>query len=91
MSGIMLGNLTIKQMEDRAGIKFPAELVEYMKTRHQSKAENVQPGKWHCFDLPFTLVCGDMETAKEIYSHLKPFSDKFTEPMQIALNQKGKS
>jgi len=56
-----------------------------METRRQHKAEGVRPGEWHCFDIPFNLVCGDMETAKEIHRHLAPFSSKFKEPLQISL------
>ena len=85
---IMLGNLSIKEMETRTGIKFPADLVAYMGAKHQDKAEDVMPGKWHCFDIPFTLVCGDMDTATEIYSHLKSMSGDFKHQLHISL-QKG--
>ncbi len=82
----MLGNLSLKEMQTRSGVEFPTELLEYMGSRHQELAENVAPGKWHCFDLPFTLVCGDMETAQSIYNYLVPFTSKFKEQMQIAVN-----
>ncbi len=82
----MLGNLTIEEMQKRAGVIFPQELVEYMQRRKQESASNVKAGKWHCFDLPFTLVCGDRETATEIFKYLKPLSPKFKEKMQIALS-----
>lgn len=32
------------------------------------------------------LECGDMETATEIYNHLKVFSSDFKEPLQISLS-----
>lgn len=82
---IMLGNLSIEEIEIRSGITFPEDLKSYMATRHQPEAGNVKPSKWHCFDIPFTLVCGDRETATEIYKYLKPFSSEFKEPLQIAL------
>lgn len=81
----MLGDLTVEQMESRAGVEFPDELKAYMADRHQPAAANVQPGKWHCFDLPFMLVCGDMETAQAIYNHLLPLTSQFKEPMQIGV------
>lgn len=81
----MLGNLNIKEIERRAGITFPSELAEYMKSRHQSKAEGVKRGQWHCFDIPFTLLCGDRETATEIHKHLAPLSGDFKQPLQISL------
>jgi hypothetical protein len=82
---MMLGNLTIEEMETRSGIKFPDELIQFMKLRHQPLAEGVKSGEWHCFDLPFTLLCGDMETATTILNHLMPFSGDFKEPMQISI------
>lgn len=82
---IMLDNLTISEIEKRAGITFSAELKELMGKTHQSEANNVAGGKWHCFDIPFTLVCGGRPLAQQIYDHLKADSSKFKEPMQIAL------
>ncbi len=82
---IMLGNLTIDEMQRRSGVEFPSELIAFMASRHQDEAQNVKPGKWHCFDIPFTLVCGDRETAKEIFKHLSPLSSNFKEQMHIAL------
>ena len=83
--GFMLGNLSVDEMQARSGVEFPVELIEYMQDRHQPEAENIKPGKWHCFDLPFTLVCGDMETAKEFARHLLPLSSKFKQKMQITV------
>lgn len=82
---IMLGDLTIGQMEKRSGVQFPAELKVFMADRHQEKAADVLPGKWHCFDLPFSLVCGDMETAQAVYDFLSPLAASFKEPMQIGV------
>lgn len=83
---MMLGNLTLDEMQKRAGVTFPKELVDYMKPRKQEEANNVKAGKWHCFDIPFTLVCGDRETATEIFKYLKPLSSDFKEKMKIALS-----
>lgn len=82
---IMLGNLSLEEMQKRSGVEFPLELIEYMTPRKQEKAENVKEGMWHCFDIPFTLLVGDMETAKEIYKYLSPLSSDFKEKMQISL------
>lgn len=82
---IYLGNLNINEIEKRTGVEFPLALKTYMEPRLQNNANNVKPGHWHCFDIPFILVCGDKETATEIYSHLKYFSSNFREPLQIAL------
>lgn len=82
---IMLGNLSLEEMQKRSGCEFPLELIEYMTPRKQEKAEGVKAGQWHCFDIPFELLVGDMETATEIYKHLSPLSSKFKEQMQISL------
>lgn len=82
---IYLGNLTIEQMESRSGVEWPADLKEYMADRHQPEASNIAAGKWHCFDIPFQLVCGDMETAKTVYGHLSPLSAQFKEALQIGV------
>ncbi len=82
---IMLGNLTIEEMEKRSGVTFSDSLKEFMKETHQSTASNVAEGKWHCFDIPFVLVCGGMPLAQKIYDELKDQSDKFKEPLQISL------
>ena len=83
---IFLGNLSIEEMESRVGVKFPKGLVEYMSSRKQNNASNVKPGKWHCFDIPFILICGDRKTADEIYKYLEPLSEDFQERLQISLS-----
>lgn len=79
-----LGNLSVEEMERRAGVKLPQQLRDYMESRRQNEASNVRPGKWHCFDIPFLLVCGDMETATKIYEHLKGLD--FQDFLQISIN-----
>ena len=83
---MMLGNLNTEQIEKRLGIEFPKEIREFMKNTHQSKAENIQKGKWHCFDIPFNLVCGDMEVATKIFNSLKDKSSECKEQLQFSLS-----
>lgn len=64
--GIMLGNLTLKQIEERTGISVSAEDRDILNGMRQEEAENIASGKWHCFDLPFVLVCGDRPTAEKM-------------------------
>lgn len=80
---ILLGNLGIAEIEKRVGVEFSDELRDFMRPRHQWEAEDIQPGKWHCFDMPFVLACGDVETAEEIARHLSPFADDFREVLKI--------
>jgi hypothetical protein len=83
---MMLGNLSVKQIEERLGIEFPEEIRQFMKDSHQSKAENIKTGRWHCFDLPFHLVCGDISTATKIYESVKEKSDQCKEVLRISIN-----
>jgi hypothetical protein len=82
---IMLGNLTVDQIEKRAGVVFAKELKSLMNATHQPSATNIGAGEWHCFDIPFVLVCGGMPFAEKVYGLLKAQSGQFAEQMQIAL------
>ena len=83
---IMLGNLSVKEIEERLGIEFPDDIKMFMKKTHQPQANNIQKGKWHCFDMPFNLVCGDMETALKIYNSVKNKSEEVKEPLSFSLS-----
>lgn len=83
---IYLGNLSIAEMEKRSGVEFPEKLKEYMGPRRQQSASNIKQGAWHCFDVPFVLVCGDMETATEIHGYMKAFSSQFKESLEISID-----
>lgn len=82
---IMLGNLTVPEIERRTGVEFSDELRKLMHETHQNRAENIEDGKWHCFDIPFMIVCGGMPLAQKIYDQLKSKSPIFKEPLQIAI------
>jgi hypothetical protein len=82
---IMLGNLTVKQIEQRAKVTFSQELKTLLEATHQSSASRIAEGEWHCFDIPFTLVCGGMPFAQKVYDHLKAQSKEFAEPLVISL------
>jgi len=81
---IYLGNLTIVQIEKRIGIDFPEQTREYLKKNHQSEAANIKKGKWHCFDIPFMMQCGDIETARMVYESMKDRASEVKEPLQIS-------
>jgi len=85
---MMLGNLSVEQIEKRLGIEFPKEIKEFMKQTHQPNANDVQYGKWHCFDIPFNLVCGDIETATKIFNSVKEKSSECKSTLQFSLSGK---
>ena len=83
---IMLGNLSVCQIEKRLGIEFPLEIKEFMAKTNQSNASNIVKGKWHCFDIPFNLVCGDVEIATKIFNSVKDRSSECKEQLQFSLS-----
>ena len=85
MSGIMLGNLTVEQIESRIGIDFTEEVKIFMKENNQSEAANIKKGKWHCFDIPFHIVCGDVEMATKIYNSVKERAGEVKEALQFSI------
>ena len=85
--GIMLGDLTVEQIEERIGFKFPDEIRAFMKDNHQAIAQNIKKGKWHCFEMPFNLVCGDIDTAKKIYISVKERSPEVKKRLRISIQR----
>jgi len=82
----MLGNLSVKQIEQRLGIEFPDDIRELMRQTHQANATNIEKGKWHCFDIPFNLVCGDMQIATKIFDSVKDRSDECKTQLQFSIS-----
>lgn len=70
---IMLGNLSLKQIEERTGISISSEDKKILGEMRQDRAENIAFGKWHCFDLPFMIVCGDKPTAVKVAEILSAY------------------
>lgn len=83
---IMLGNLSVSKIEERLGIDFPQDIRDFMKDTHESNASSIGKGKWHCFDIPFVLVCGDLDTAKKIYESVKGRASEVKEALQISVS-----
>lgn len=81
----MLGNLSVEQMERRMGITFPGDLKEVLAKYHQSAATDIKPGFWHCFDMPFTMVCGNTDLAELVRDKLTPLVDKIVTPLSVAI------
>lgn len=80
-TGIMLGNLGTKQIAER--LEIDEQIIAEMEEVRQQKAEDIKRGKWHCFDMPFTILCGDKKTAEKWVGILSPHAEKF--PCQIGI------
>lgn len=78
-----LGNLTIKDIEDRCNITLTYEEKEYLKNTKCESANNIPKGNWHCFDIPFQIICGDEETAKKMFKgEPETFKQKFDRELE---------
>jgi len=82
--GILLGNLNVSQIEKRLSITLTDEEREFLINTRQDKAENIAKDKWHCFDIPFTLVCGSEELAIKVREILEPYAEKMTGSIAIS-------
>lgn len=63
---MMLGNLSLEQIEARLHIVLTEKDKKELTDTWQQKAEHIRDGMWHCFDLPFIMVCGDIRTAEKM-------------------------
>lgn len=83
---IYLGNLTIKQLEDRCGCKFEEADYKWLKEHRQDNAEIKVKDKFHIFDIPFMIQTGE-GISKEIIDILSKYNNKktFKECLQVGI------
>lgn len=74
--GIALGNLTIKELEEKHGFTLTEEHRSTLEAMRQDNAQHIEKGKFHIFDMPRNILCGDDGTCKKVYSILKEYKIK---------------
>lgn len=79
---IRLGNLKTNEVLERLGVQLSKEDFKKLDDLRDDLAD-VPKGKWHGFDIPFQIVCGDRETAKTVVKFLSPYADNFKTQIQI--------
>ena len=87
---ICLGNLTLKQMEERLGITLTEKEKEAFD-HHQMLASMQAADDWHCFDIPLFISCGSMEKAIKIRDALAPHEKEMKAIIQIGVDEGWKS
>ena len=80
---IYLGNLKTKEILSRLGIELKEDDFKTLDSMREDNAD-VSKGKWHGFDIPFQITCGDRETAQIVTNILAPLADEFKTRIQIA-------
>lgn len=74
---IMLGNLTVEQMERRLGITLTKEHRQMLKESRQEPLNTpLEDGKWHCFDIPFMMMCDTKETAEKFRDIIQQYKTR---------------
>jgi len=83
---IQLGNLSTKEICERLQITLTDQEIESLESIRSELAE-VSRGRWHGFDMPFVIYCGDMETAVIVRDTYAPYSSKMVARLRIQYNQ----
>ena len=80
-----LGNLKTQEMLDRLGIEVTKEEFETLDSKRCDLA-SIEPGKWHCFDIPFVFACYDNQVAEELaVGILKKYASKMKTKIEVAI------
>ncbi len=76
--GFMLGNLSVSDIEQRLCIKFNDDDKKFLieNRQHEVNKSPLLAGKWHCFNIPFLLLCDSHKTVEKIYRILQKYEIK---------------
>ena len=86
---VFFGNLNVPEIENRLGIELAPEERDFLNSTRQQNAENIKPGKWHCFDLPFVLACGCREMADKLNAMLIKYEKQMKCQIHINVEEGG--
>ena len=82
---IYLGNLTTKQIEERLEITLTDDERKELEECRENTCDKVAGNDvWHCYDLPFEMVCGSPKVADKVYKILSPYSDKMRGQLRVS-------
>lgn len=73
---IYIGNFTAQRMASEMGIELTQEDKNALEEIRQDDAQSIQPGKYHCFDIPRMIMCGDIDTGYKVAAILKKYTIK---------------
>ena len=78
-----IGDFNTTDIEKKLNITLSDTDRDKLESMRQSKANDIIPGKWHCFDMPFQILCGDKGTASLVYDILAPYRAQMKGIIQI--------
>ncbi len=74
---MLLGNLSVEQIEKEYGVEFSTEDKEWLKTHRQTNVSiPLEKDKWHCFDIPRVIATDSEEFRDELYHMLSKYDFK---------------
>ena len=82
---VYFGNLSTTRMASEMGIELSDEDIKTLDDMRQDDAQKILPGRFHCFDGPRVIVCGDMDTCLKVNAVLQKYKVKGL--WQIAMAQ----
>lgn len=82
---IMLGNQTVSDIERRLHITLTEEQREMLNSSRQETVNGtpLAEGKWHCYDIPFIMVCDTVDTATKMRDMFMAYDMSEGETFQI--------
>ena len=81
---IYLGDLTIEQFENRAGIQLTEEQRSTLNSLIEHTCAKVNGNnKIHIYDIPFCIECGNPKARKTVLDILMPLSAQIKVPLQV--------
>lgn len=80
---ILLGNLSPREIASRLGIELSQEDSDFLTRNQQEKVNDtpLEKGKWHCYDIPFIVMCDTVHTAeviRDLFLRYSPFPKSTT-------------
>lgn len=82
--GIMLGNLSVKDIETRLGVTFsPEDVAALQEARQENVSIPLESGKWHCYDIPFMFMTATQEDALKFVGIFEKYTAKMKGKFQI--------
>lgn len=88
MCNILIGNLTIEDLEKDLGIKFNEEDRQYLNsTRQEDVSKKLASDAWHFFDIPRRLVLGSPKAHRKFKDLLKKYEPTGSVQIEIMLDK----
>lgn len=81
---IYLGNLSIKEMENRCGIVLTDNERDILENLREDTIANVRGNnKIHIYDIPLLIECGNVEARKTVIDILMQYSSQMTAKLGV--------